>query len=858
FHPQYLQPFVGSLFDDPLDVGEDLPGVDDYWSDAESQGLTLNVQGGKVSDEPLEIRLLRGPLVAGRVVDGEGRPIADAEIRVRFAYYGPLTEIQVNTSGVRYEPLARTNTDGTFTLRCFPSSLEALRIGAWHEDYVGRWSDRLDMENADDLELVMREPASVEGYVVWSDGSAALGARVEVRNRRGWLCDVPVGETGAGGAFRIEGVPPAAVVVRAWAAGDRPERGKVQVSALRPGEKREGVVVTMNDQRIIRGVLRGSDGKPLGGEYLVLFPEGEDETDDVDGDWTDADGRFTFTVEKETDKELEVWLNTGGREVKLVDGLRPPIENLALTATPTPRHELTVRVLDPAGKPVPYFRAQVRRLAYYSASGEAGRDGVATIEAVGSPPFWLRIDRLRDAEREPLQHAPHGQVLERMPDGVLEVRLSDTAEFMGRISDQDDEPVPGVKLKVGERLIDVGEDGRFRFRADEPGLFEIDDAELVLPPGYRDASYVPTLHAGAFEDEIEVRGNGVTLRGRVELVGGGDVSLGDLAIDLSWPERADDGDYGLNATTQDDGTFVVYAVPDDRPVTVRVFEHTLAERGLYGLDGSVMLKPGTESVVLRVQRGGTIAGRLEGPGLAGLDFNKVRVTVMRPFGLPDLWLKSEQPTTAKPAFRLDGLAPGRHTVVLLHKSTFRVLAVVDGIGVGRKDVVLRVPRLDGVIEGVLELGRFERSDPLRVTAWYQSAAETAVSAPVAKDGRFRFEGLPRGTRFTLTLNVSRSESGFNALLEDVAIGDTVRLVAKPGRTITGVARRSLPGPQVTGVIARRGWDMYIADYDDDTGRFTLAALPPGTYTLTAVRGLEPVARLAGIQAGTKDVGLVVK
>ncbi|MDJ0522032.1 MAG: carboxypeptidase-like regulatory domain-containing protein, partial [Planctomycetota bacterium] len=54
FHPQYLQPFVGSLFDDPLDAGEDLPSVDDYWSEAESQGLTLNVQGGKVSDEPLE------------------------------------------------------------------------------------------------------------------------------------------------------------------------------------------------------------------------------------------------------------------------------------------------------------------------------------------------------------------------------------------------------------------------------------------------------------------------------------------------------------------------------------------------------------------------------------------------------------------------------------------------------------------------------------------------------------------------------------------------------------------------------------------------------------------------------------
>jgi len=857
FHPLWMHPLTGSFFGDPLGAGRRLRSANDTWEAARTQGLAFEVAAGGTERPPIEVRMGRGPLVAGRVVDGAGAPVVGAGIRVEYGYYGPLTEVQVDTEDVRAFALVRTNTDGRFALRCFAADTPGLRLGAVRAGLVGRWTDALDLDAAASIEIVLQQPATLEGVVRWSDGRPAAEARVGVSDFEDWLADPDWVDTDDQGRFRIPGVPPAEVTVQAWAAGDRPERAEVVMRALRPGELRGDLVLPLNDQHFLQGVLRGPDGTPLAHEYVVAYAQGAGPDDEsIESDWTDDAGRFA--VEIETPEAVELRLETADRHVVLSRDLRAPREGLALVAEPTPRATIAVRVLDPEGRPVPRFD-----LALGLEGGVLGRfrhqaGGVASAVVQGAPPYVVFVTHPRDAEGRDLPYAPYGLELLEAPSEAIEMRLSPQAEFLGRVTDQHDAPVPGVRLFAAGREIPLQEDGRFRFRSEDPAVRRIGDVRLVLPPGFRRPEYADVLEAGEYR-AFEVTGGGLAVRGRVQVAEGAAPGLGGITIEATWPpgEDEDEWDARSSTKTEADGRFVLPALPEGREITITAEAADLAGHGLYADGPPVTVPSGASDVVLRARAGASIAGRLEGPGLADLDWEHVAVRVMLWIGYGDRSLQTEQPTRAAPTFRISGLRPGRYDVaVVTEGEPYRVLAAEADVAAGRSDVVLRVPRQDGVITGTVEMAGLATKE-LVVLVWHQDATRHSRTVPVEKDGRFRVEGLPQETRFSLELVVAPNEDGLVAVAADVAPGTEVRLVAKPGAWIGG---RVVGGPEskVGFVLAHGPWTFAIAACDEETGAFRVGPLAPGSYRLVARRGNEVAAELEGVAAGRKDVELVVR
>ena len=256
-----------------------------------------------------------------------------------------------------------------------------------------------------------------------------------------------------------------------------------------------------------------------------------------------------------------------------------------------------------------------------------GKDGKASFSVQGSPPYHFLISKPRNEKGEKLPLAPYGWELAAVPDEPVEIRLARHAEFYGRILDLEDRPVPGVRLLIdegsGEREVPVTEDGRFRFTAVDPATREIREGRLILPEGYRDWTFVTILWAGKYAD-IWVRGGGLPIKGRVVLQGGGSASLDDIGIELSWTSAENnEDDNGREITTDAQGNFVLYALPDDAQVTINVHPYSLAKRGLVAVGPPVVVPAGSTDIALRVRIGATISGRVEGPGVGDLDYTKL-------------------------------------------------------------------------------------------------------------------------------------------------------------------------------------------------------------------------------------------
>ena len=279
FHKDYLQPFVGGLF------GDTLPRHEDMWAEARAGGLVFEIAEASKPPEDLEIRLQQGPPMRGRVLGPRDAPVAGAAVRVRLAYYGPLTELGAPGIQRAFRGLILTHADddGAFSLACFPRKLASIQLGAESAGLLGPWTEPLDLTDAGDVVLRLFEPATVEGVVLQEGKRPAPDAWVFADSS--WPADRVEATTDAGGRFRLEGLPPAPVRLIARRAEEHKSAAHLTLDGLQPGEVRKGIELVLEDQRLVGGVLRGPDGAPLAREYVVAYPmeEGEDPEDSLDG-----------------------------------------------------------------------------------------------------------------------------------------------------------------------------------------------------------------------------------------------------------------------------------------------------------------------------------------------------------------------------------------------------------------------------------------------------------------------------------------------------------------------------------------------------------------------------------------------
>ena len=224
----------------------------------------------------MDIRMRRAVMVAGRVLDPAGRPVAGATVTVHRVR--DEKGFSFDMSGMLGgNPSSITLANGTYAVDGVASEGKA-RVVAHREGYVDGGTKPFEvgkeLARAPDVHLL--PGASLTVKVLGPDGKAVPGARVHVRVRRtdevqshGWeaMVERQSGQndhrTGAGGTADLTLLPPGEVTVRVKAEGFA-SMG-VQFT-LAPGATfREPLPVRLKPGIVVAGRVVDGDGQPLEG-----------------------------------------------------------------------------------------------------------------------------------------------------------------------------------------------------------------------------------------------------------------------------------------------------------------------------------------------------------------------------------------------------------------------------------------------------------------------------------------------------------------------------------------------------------------------------------------------------------------
>lgn len=182
---------------------------------AQGKGLTERVGVEPNQATPVELRVVRGGVVRGRLLLADGAPAQQVAVQ--------LERLSRKQDGWRSVRVARTEPTGEFVLGGLPITEDAVRVrvqgpsgSLLRELVLPAPGSELALG-----ELALASPAVVEGTVRLPDDTLAIGARVVLRvpesplapGRSGYVAET---SSDARGRFRFVGVPPGTVTVAAW------------------------------------------------------------------------------------------------------------------------------------------------------------------------------------------------------------------------------------------------------------------------------------------------------------------------------------------------------------------------------------------------------------------------------------------------------------------------------------------------------------------------------------------------------------------------------------------------------------------------------------------------------------------
>lgn len=220
-----------------------------------------------------ELRDDGGRRLRGRVVDGDGAPVAEARVLAGGSIDAlPTGALEVRTRGGDLtEDAVTTDRDGNFEIVGLPAG--RLVVVAMHAMLGRSRGERIDDDRAE-VSLVLVPTGSIRGTVT-DRGQPAIGAAVTVSGDE--AADVRIiGMTDAAGAFLIDGVPSGPVTVTALRQG----RDDRQHTARRGVEVVAGTPVAV-DLALARGegTVRVRFAEP--GDRIVMLASGEIQARDV-------------------------------------------------------------------------------------------------------------------------------------------------------------------------------------------------------------------------------------------------------------------------------------------------------------------------------------------------------------------------------------------------------------------------------------------------------------------------------------------------------------------------------------------------------------------------------------------------
>jgi protocatechuate 3,4-dioxygenase beta subunit len=492
----------------------------------------------------------RSEAIRGVVVDGEGRPVAGAEVAAA-------------RDGERSPARATSDAAGTFTITAaaLPAEDEGYLVGARASGYapalVGgvRPGDR-------SLRIVLRRGMTLRGTVMDPAGAPCPGARVRLTLRFPGL-KKPLGGFEAmadeDGRYLFHGLTPVEGALEATFRGS--SSGEVPFSPPTGGNEME-IDLRVETGPTIEGTVRSAAGDPLPGIMVSATPVGRPGTT-----WasTDASGRYAIRGLAALPHDVRATDPAGQWLEARVRPVTPPRADvdLAMAADPEAPGAYSFRAVDAGGRPAGIVRVLLfeagNEVPAGSGSEQAGEDGVYGPDRCGQGRYRITLRGSAGLGASEEFAVERGKTTDL---GTL--RLSPGVQVRGRIFDPRGRPCPGAQVFVGDDPIE------------EPGVPDAGGRFMVdsLPPG---AGLLRILLPRC--DPLEAAWNG----------GPGDsIDLGDLdlrtatgilrgtvrdrakapvagaIVRVLTPRILGKGELDLEAVTGPDGRFEVRSVPAGR------------------------------------------------------------------------------------------------------------------------------------------------------------------------------------------------------------------------------------------------------------------------------------------------------
>lgn len=239
--------------------------------------VPVHVVAGRTLPD-VDLVLVPAIVAAGRVVDGDGQPLAGVRVE---SVVGPCLGRAVTATtdaGGRFAIGPYATTDGRGIRLSF--ALAGYAVDSVSADAPAQ-PGTLDLGD-----VTARRCGSLSGVVLDVDGEPLGRCRVEV---------VPGGRaalTGPDGAFALEGLAPGLVQVQATAWSPLRRSDSVPVM-LGPGAREPGLVIRLEPVNAIRGRVVSADGKPRSAMVVAAASSGDDDRI-VARTATDALGAFSL------------------------------------------------------------------------------------------------------------------------------------------------------------------------------------------------------------------------------------------------------------------------------------------------------------------------------------------------------------------------------------------------------------------------------------------------------------------------------------------------------------------------------------------------------------------------------------
>lgn len=433
-----------------------------------------------------ELRLWEANTVRGRIVDGDGKPVADACVMGTkdFNFWNTLVE-----------PNTRTDADGRFVLSGMPIGDIELRVYA-----PGFLLAEHTFSATGDTEVQVPPLLRGQGTTLTVETNGVppeqlAQARVWIYAGRGGSgFGLPVGvehpQLGADGTVRLEGLPDCEWHIAVQAPG--------LVFAPRSLDAKVGdrnivarFAATPIGSVVLRGTLRDSDGQALPNQTLTCRAQrwtgfgGEA----IGRAVTAADGRFVMTAPLAVDEPCifqladSVWvlqqpqaLRGDPRDLPRWMEKADPQRELELRAVPAAR--VTAVLLSRDKRPIPFVSATLEYAGNTAARAISDRDGIVRFPGVHAGEQLFRVvtkDVGGVGSSEPFPLAP-GQ------STTVPITLEAPSRVVGRAVDADGKPLAGVTVSLrnwdlakgrqadgGWTNVPTNRQGRFVFTGVTPG-----------------------------------------------------------------------------------------------------------------------------------------------------------------------------------------------------------------------------------------------------------------------------------------------------------------------------------------------------------------------------------------------------